>query len=711
MSSKPTSDNGSEVDVLQVIDVPSSSGPSTPKSAMDGAAVSGKPTEEHHMEGSRCEVQTLYEGEPKCKCCTNWVEQYPTDLRKAVDEKPETKQKALVVRMCKNHEEGKPLVLDSISVQSSSLKETLGEVFEGYEGITTSLKKLVFKAPFRPFHYRWKRLTDILERQKNEASPAAAYTQLLYDVLSKELGDARTEIDDLFSQGVTTYEYLWALFEPGSLVYASFDGHERLFVVDQCDYNEKMSCLIIEAKFTDWDGSQFGYTKQLLPMCRFSGTRKITDLNIYPARLHPFEEEMKSKLIARGKKFQTLLGAKYKAYSGSIRYHKEKRSTETLDGKRNIDERIMVDAEAYFEANPKMKFSALTDDPLVPQIDVTDYVHVAAPGRTTTTTTSAMSSLNSKDTTAVKEAMRDLKVDELAIEGKDAIDNPTDEQLLLCNSKVRGYSLKTKLWGEFDVDGVADIAWNDDAFSNLLLPAGYKNLILSFINEKGSNQPAFDDIIEGKGLGIVMLLVGNPGIGKTLTAEAVADKVRRPLYVLSAGELGQKAETVEKRLNVILQLAERWDVVLLFDECDVFLQQRSKGNLAHNEIVAVFLRVIEYYRGVLIMTSNRGNAIDRAFQSRIHLTLHYPELEKATKEQIWRRLTTQTGQNTSLDDHAYQNLAKLPMNGRQIRNVVKVALLLAGREETTLGMQQIRTVLEATQEAGDEASRAWMLLD
>jgi SpoVK/Ycf46/Vps4 family AAA+-type ATPase len=143
-----------------------------------------------------------------------------------------------------------------------------------------------------------------------------------------------------------------------------------------------------------------------------------------------------------------------------------------------------------------------------------------------------------------------------------------------------------------------------------MLPPTYKEMILSFVeahpstasspdDDESTNKaletaPKFDDLIEGKGLGIILLLVGNPGTGKTLTAEAVADKVRRPLYMLSAGELGQSARDVENRLRDALELAERWDAVLLFDECDVFLQKRSGGggtwDLARNEIVAVFLR-------------------------------------------------------------------------------------------------------------------------
>lgn len=155
---------------------------------------------------------------------------------------------------------------------------------------------------------------------------------------------------------------------------------------------------------------------------------------------------------------------------------------------------------------------------------------------------------------------------------------------------MRGYSLKLKKWGEFEVDNVSEIVWNDKAFPNLMLPSGYKDLILSFVEGQASNKNTFDDIIEGKGLGLILLLVGTAGTGKTLTAEAVADKVQRPLYILSAGELGQTAEQVEKRLGHILTLTEKWDAVLLFDECDVFLQERSMHHLQHNEIVAVFLR-------------------------------------------------------------------------------------------------------------------------
>jgi AAA+ superfamily predicted ATPase len=282
----------------------------------------------------------------------------------------------------------------------------------------------------------------------------------------------------------------------------------------------------------------------------------------------------------------------------------------------------------------------------------------------------------------------------------------TDDQLLLCTTKVRGYSLSLKSWVTLDIANIKDIAWNDAAFPNLMLPAKYKSLVLAFvegqISQRLSHQPAFDDIIEGKGQGVVMLLVGNPGTGKTLTAEAVADRVRRPLYVLSVGELGHGDDDMEMKLKATLKRTEKWNAVLLFDECDVLLQERSSSRLEHNELVTVFLRMLEYYRGIIIMTTNRVETMDKAFQSRIHLTLRYPDLDSAAKEHLWRYFVAQTQADSAITNEVYGRLAQLPLNGRQIKNTVKISMLLAAQEKEKLGIEYIDTVLQATMEMGTE---------
>jgi len=205
---------------------------------------------DHLEEGEKCEIQTLYEGAPKCTCCKNWVEEYPENLRVNIEQEKEIKQKAIVVRMRKSHSDGKLLELDSVIVQNSSLKQTLSEVFNGYQGITTLLKKLVFKAPFHPFYHQWDQFSDILEKQKKEDHPGYLFSQLLYKVLHAEIRGEMDEIKDHTEQGIVTFKLLWALFEPGSLLFSLVDEKERLFTLSDYSYLQN-GCLTLYTIFVD----------------------------------------------------------------------------------------------------------------------------------------------------------------------------------------------------------------------------------------------------------------------------------------------------------------------------------------------------------------------------------------------------------------------------------------------------------------------------
>jgi SpoVK/Ycf46/Vps4 family AAA+-type ATPase len=96
-------------------------------------------------------------------------------------------------------------------------------------------------------------------------------------------------------------------------------------------------------------------------------------------------------------------------------------------------------------------------------------------------------------------------------------------------------------------------------------------------------------------------------------------------FQISAGELGQDAEKLEEQLSTIFRLAHHWKAILLLDEADGFVQSRSFAN-SHNALVSVFLRTLEYYRGIMILTTNRAEDIDNAIQSRISVALHYGPL-------------------------------------------------------------------------------------
>lgn len=245
--------------------------------------------------------------------------------------------------------------------------------------------------------------------------------------------------------------------------------------------------------------------------------------------------------------------------------------------------------------------------------------------------------------------------------------------------------------GGFPVSRLQQVLWSDDPFQSLVIGPKQKTLIHSLVKQHSQNG-GYDDVIQGKGLGLIGLLSGNPGCGKTLTAEAVAEVTKRPLYPVSAGELGTEPEKVDKQLTAILDISHKWSAILLLDEADVFLQERDAKDVARNALVSIFLRQLEYYQGIMILTTNRIGDCDPAFESmastepgscdysanhyaytgRIHFSIHYPDLDVKARNVIWRafisRAHSSAGTKSLFNDEQIEELAKHEMNGRQVRS-------------------------------------------
>lgn len=143
-------------------------------------------------------------------------------------------------------------------------------------------------------------------------------------------------------------------------------------------------------------------------------------------------------------------------------------------------------------------------------------------------------------------------------------------------------------------------------------------------------------------------------------------------------------------------------VVVLLDEADVFLEARTIPNQKQNAIVSgktlffvtqenrsikayigpVFLRMLEYYNGILILTSNRVATFDEAFKSRINLPIRYPDLDEDQRVKIWSNFLEVLKRSKERVDFAdlesnVPHLAQRAMNGRQIRNAIQMARYLA----------------------------------
>jgi hypothetical protein len=281
----------------------------------------------------------------------------------------------------------------------------------------------------------------------------------------------------------------------------------------------------------------------------------------------------------------------------------------------------------------------------------------------------------------------------------------SDDHLLLLKSipshllastwpAVTGFSFTRKVWGDVLVDGLFEIEYAEATFGRLVLPPARKRMIKALVRHSNDT---VHDIVSGKGEGSVFLLFGPPGCGKTLTAEAISEMLHRPLYSVSIGQLGTTPAELESKLGEILDLCSRWDALILLDEADLFLEKRTHGgSLERNAMVSVMLRLVEYFKGVLFLTSNRVDSLDPAFKTRITLALNYEPLDEAAREQVWRNLLEASGQVAVLEQGLIhtQALAQYKLNGREIKNSIRLALSLAAEDGISLSQACLLETVE-----------------
>ncbi|EFQ31520.1 ATPase [Colletotrichum graminicola] len=601
--------------------------------------------------GSIASTKNIYKSPKDSDGNWTWIEKYPEDVEEAA-ENEETEQYAVVVRNIKSNDSRKKLEAHSIVVQSPWLKKALGEILDDYPGVACELERLEFGAPFHPFVHRWTEFREY-RNKKDLDETLKEHLTILHDILQYEIGNSIKAFEDYVAKGVITFEHLWMIFQPGAIILAAHKGPLSAFELEESEYMENRcgKFLQLRADCVDYSGKTFGRYRERISIPEFIGTKKITGLDASPLAFHPEKDALSAALVRRGQKFEELAGHHYKQYSGSaVTWDREGNEVPI-----QVEGRVVIDINSFNRFSPYYNTRYTSD-------------------------------WTAKDIEALYAWKRQHGL------GNDGNLKLTPGHQMLARSRTRGYSLKLKKWLDFYVEQVTEITWNTNAFDKLVLPEDQKELILAF-SESQLEGSTFDDVISGKGKGIICLLSGPPGVGKTLTAEAVAENLRVPLHTLSSGDLGSEPWELENGLSKILELVARWNAILLLDECDVFLEARSTHDLERNKVVSIFLRTLEYYEGILFMTTNRVDNIDLAFQSRIHVSLEYPDLTPESRRQIWHNFLRETTLESEISDEDIAELAELRLNGRQIKNILKTSQLLAARKKSALKRSFIDTVL------------------
>ncbi|CAG9987560.1 unnamed protein product [Clonostachys byssicola] len=602
--------------------------------------------------------------------------------------------------------------------------------------MTTGNTKGTLTGAMGPFAFEWKHLLADLN--------------LLIEVMDTALQPTyklRQSVDDATLEDIA-YPDLWHLFRVGDIITRRDANHQAFKVLGIAGGREPLATKMnvedlqsppiygfaIDCMSVSYDGSFYVPRLHKFNISKFTGLKKIPALEVYPIRFDPDASAIKDQLMSNGERYLDLTRRPYS--------HVTFRGRTVDDTPEEIEGQVVIDVAMALRTEPDWRPPPVVNEEHLTKPDLRETFLVQACRHQSLNAEGCCGGdIAFKDQTmnidqrnpklkAFTEFMRPRTEGELA-----------DDLILLPNS-IYGFVLRLRKWVTVQTRDLSDVAFDND-FNNLMMNEKQKQAILALVetHEKARLSPgakkhsigASLDLVTGKGTGLILLLHGEPGVGKTSTAECVADRTKRPLFPITCGDIGEAAMEVERNLQHNFRLAHRWGCVLLLDESDIFLAKRNKTDLRRNAVTSVFLRSLDYYAGILFLTTNRVGGIDPAFKSRIHLSVFYPRLDldrtqklfdvflrKTKEEQRKSGVSTFDIKSKEISRFAKRNYRSLKKsgfntwNGRQIRNAFQTAIALVeydvsqmqpGDPKPSLGKKQFEVVAEGSRQFDDYLMR------
>ncbi|KAI0406697.1 hypothetical protein F4802DRAFT_91149 [Xylaria palmicola] len=485
--------------------------------------------------------------------------------------------------------------------------------------------------------------------------------------------------------------------------------------------------------YIDFDGQRFSPVRGDASIEFFEGEKEINKLPIYPLRYYKEHPCLLRELQARGQRFRDIVssGNPTFSYQGwTLTKDPAGRDIESRPGQgstwpENIESDVIVDFNEAFQIHPwwKPAFQQFPEaESFCPTTTRDEFPIVEWSDRSRFREFSRREEIvveydGARELEWAKFTETDPFIGESEALGPlgHLTQTLSPDDLALLPSRLFVYALRNRSFINADIRYLKPVRDTLNPLESLQLPEKHKVMIQSAVFghlEKKKvrrratlmNSEFLDqDIIHGKGRGLAVLLHGPPGVGKTATAEAIAHFYKKPLFPITSGDLGTDPWDVEAKLSEIFRLANLWDCILLLDEAETLLAQREKkdNNIQNSSLVSVFLRTLEYYSGILFLTTNRPDVMDDAVKSRVQVSLQYPRLGLIETLAIFQtnldrlidieferaRITGDPALEVKSDGilafaaahfHRHEgNGASPPWNGRQIRNAFQIAPSIA----------------------------------
>ncbi|KAI1338623.1 P-loop containing nucleoside triphosphate hydrolase protein [Xylariaceae sp. FL0016] len=607
----------------------------------------------------------------------------------------------------------------SVRLHSKSIINALQTVVKYYPGYNlTGRIEINWPYPILVHHYdeltqyrddiQRKDDHEICEREKG------AYEDLglLLEYLDQSVMPDVLKEKDRNKKGYYTFEHAWVSHKPGTTKFDTFRLHENkhpmvVYSISGGVYTYPSTEWDFKAWYTEYDGRFLGRRKISVLKAPFDGQRKLSFITVGDLERDDLDEDVRTQL-KWGKLYCELLKKRCKHYKGIT----QKFPYNEVNGL------VMVDVKAYFADRGRSVLLMSSDDCRSWTSDCRCRVckQQTAEG-------------GNRKIVPLFYDYNDIDIEEQTLK---------PHQYFLCSHEIHAYVFRTRTWvwciprfyKHLHLRYFSDPIFEEDLISSLVMnderKKALKALAKSFarVDRHGNaltREPWGADFVVGKGHGLIFLLHGRPGVGKTCTAECIAAFTKRPLMVLTSSDIGTDHK----------EMAKSWNAVLLIDEADIFLERRSTADLVRNSLVAGFLRALEFFDGILFLTTNRVGSFDDAFISRIHVQLYYPDFDDEQRQAIWKTFMNKLAQergdymrlNVDAKDYIHgARIKALKLNGREIRNTFQTAVSLAEYEaqkgedgKILVTDNHLRAVIELSSDfkeyidelhQGDEAKRA-----
>ena len=276
-------------------------------------------------------------------------------------------------------------------------------------------------------------------------------------------------------------------------------------------------------------------------------------------------------------------------------------------------------------------------------------------------------------------------------------DLPCEPFIFLLPSTFYGHDLDGHVRVEMWACCARPVLWKDNPFEDLILDNTIKELLHAlFKRQMLSKQASKTALATQSSQGAVLLFQGPPGVGKSSVAGAAAEMATRPLYYLDLTRVPHDLSEISKYLSAAYNFGSTWDCIILLEGVGPILTYESDQSLQKNALVANLAWWLGFWKErsiTVIMTADGNTPIHQKIRSQISLVVEFHALSKTQRSEIWKMVLRKSdideeclsrelpypllAESGTSEDQVPKDLlsalSQLPLDGRQIHNLVSIA--------------------------------------